>query len=79
MADAEIIALLDHIKDIGERTEKKLDSHIGRDEAITKEFVLPLWNESQQRQGAAKLAAVIYTMIGGTIIAVLDYLAKPHV
>ena len=78
MADAEIIALLDHIKDIGERTEKKLDEHIDRDESIVREFVRPLWEESQRRLGAAKLAAVLYTVIGGAIVAVMDYLTKPH-
>lgn len=78
MADAEILALLDHIKDIGERTEKKLDDHILRDETITKEFVLPLWNESQQRQGAAKLGATIYAICGGCFVAVVDYLARKN-
>lgn len=52
MADPETIALLSHIKDIGERTERKLDDHVARDEQINKEFVLPIWNDFQQRQGA---------------------------
>ncbi len=78
MADAEILAMLDHIKDIGERTEKKLDEHITRDENLTKEFVRPLWEEAQQRKGAAKLAAVLYTMVGGSIVGMIDFFTKGH-
>ena len=47
------MAMLEHIKDIGERTEKKLDDHILRDEKITEDFTLPLWNAYQRRKGAA--------------------------
>jgi hypothetical protein len=52
MADAEVLALLDHIKDVGERTEKKLDAHIERDENVNRNFVLPLWNHHQKQLGA---------------------------
>jgi len=67
MSESQILAMLDHIKDVGERTEKKLDDHIIRDENITKEFIRPLWEESQQRKGAAKLAAVLYATISGVV------------
>lgn len=76
MADAETKALLEHIKDIGERTEEKLDQHIERDERINKEFVLPMWNHYQQQKGMVKVAAVLYTAIGGAIVAVIDYFTK---
>jgi len=76
MADGEVLALLDHIKDIGERTEKKLDAHIQRDEQTNKEFLLPLWESHQQRKGAAKLAATLYTIIGGAIVGAIDFIAK---
>lgn len=76
MPDAEIIALLDHIKDIGERTEDKLDQHIERDEKTNKEFLLPLWEDHQQRKGAAKLAAALYTIIGGLVVGVADLFIK---
>lgn len=76
MADAEIMAILDHIKDIGERTEKKLDEHIERDETTNKEFLLPLWNAHQQGKGARKLAAVLYTAIGGSAVGLIDFLLK---
>ena len=67
MADAEVIALLAHIRDTGERTEKKLDEHILRDESISKDFVLPLWNESQQRKGARAIAGAAYAVISGVV------------
>lgn len=51
MSDPETLALLGHIRDIGERTERKLDNHIERDEKISNEFVLPVWNDYQQRKG----------------------------
>lgn len=73
MADAEIMALLDHIKDVGERVEKKLDEHIERDESISKDFLLPLWNAHQQRQGAATMAAVLYGMLSGIIALVVTW------
>lgn len=76
MPDAEIIALLDHIKDIGERTEEKLDQHIERDEKTNKEFLLPLWEAHQQRKGAAKLAAALYTVVGGLIVGAMDLFVK---
>ncbi len=65
MADAEILALLDHIKDVGERVERKLDDHIQRDENVNQNFVLPLWNAYQRRQGATAVSIAFYTVLSG--------------
>ena len=65
MADAAVLALLDHIKDIGERTEKKLDQHIERDEKRDEDFLLPLWNAHQQSLGRKTLWIFLMTAISG--------------
>lgn len=70
MADAEVLALLDHIKDIGERTERKLDAHITRDEQTDREFLLPLWNAYQRRIGAQALLGALY-MVGSGVVALV--------
>lgn len=64
MADGETIALLNHIKDVGERVEEKLDDHIERDEKVTKEFVLPMWNDYQRRQGVTQEKTVLKKSAG---------------
>lgn len=79
MADGEVLALLDHIKDIGERTEKKLDAHIERDEHTNKDFLLPLWEAHQQRKGAAKLGAVIYGGLSAGIALLVSWFASKHI
>lgn len=78
MADAETLALLQHIKDIGERTEQKLDQHIAKDETLAREFTLPLWNNYQQQKGAGRLLGVLYTLIGGGVVAAIDFFYKGH-
>jgi len=78
MADGEVLALLDHIKDIGERTEKKLDAHIERDERTNKEFLLPLWEAHQQRKGAAKMAGALYAGISGIVALGVSWIVGQH-
>lgn len=76
MADAETKALLEHIRDIGERTEQKLDAHISRDEMINKEFVLPLWNNYQQQKGIGRIVTALWVLLGGGITAAVEYWAQ---
>ena len=79
MADGEVLALLDHIKDIGERTENKLDQHIERDERTNKDFLLPLWEAHQQRKGAAKLGAVMYGGLSAVVAMAVSWFASKHI
>ncbi len=74
MADAEIKALLNHIKDIGERTEKKLDEHIVRDEQISKDFILPLWNSYQQRKGALAASVAFYGGLSAGVSLLISWM-----
>jgi hypothetical protein len=76
MADAEIIALLDHIKDIGGRTEKKLDEHIDHYEKTNKEFLLPLWNAHQQRIGSRALLVILCSIVSVGVTAAIDWVHK---
>ena len=75
MADEkEIKALLNHIKDIGERTEKKLDEHITRDEKISNDFMLPLWNNYQQRKGALAASVAFYGTLSASVSLLISWL-----
>lgn len=76
MADGEVLALLDHIKDIGERTEKKLDQHIERDESTNKDFLLPLWEAHQRRIGARALVIALCSAVSAGAALAVDWIKK---
>lgn len=56
--------------------KETLEKHVKSDEELKSDYIMPMWNAHQQAKGAAKLGAVIYTVIGGMIIAILDYATK---
>jgi hypothetical protein len=76
MADGETLALLEHIRDIGERTENKLDQHIARDEKTNNDFLLPLWNAYQRRIGARAVAVAFYSVISGSVALAVSWFHK---
>jgi len=57
--------LADHIED-----DKQ-----NRDEAkrVNEKFLLPLWEAHQQQKGAAKMAAISYSLIGGITAWAFSY------
>ncbi len=65
--------------------KEKLTSHIADDEkaqareqSIKEKVLYPLWEAHQQRKGAAKLAGMLYTIVGGAIVGTIDFLTKGH-
>jgi len=56
--------------------KETLEKHVKSDEELKEDYIMPMWNSHQQAKGAAKLGAVLYTVLGGLIIAGLDYLTK---
>lgn len=77
MSESQIFAMLDHIKDVAERTEKKLDEHIVRDEISNRDFLLPLWNNFQQRKGAMAISGIIYAGISGAMAFIVTWWRHP--
>jgi len=55
-----------------------LTMHIAKDEKIQQEFLRPLWEESQQRKGAAKLAGLMYIGLSGAVAAAVSYFLPSH-
>lgn len=49
------------------------DDHVAADENLKKDFILPLWNESQQRQGAWSVGNFIYTFCMALVAAAAGY------
>lgn len=80
MAVEEMIARIDeNVKNLvkyREEDRQAFAAHTAKDEKTNAEFLLPLWNESQQRKGAGKLAALLYTTIGGAFVALTDFIIK---
>lgn len=56
----------------------KLDAHIEEDKSITKEFLRPLWEESQRRVGAAKMAMALYATISGIVALTVTWITGTH-
>ena len=52
--------------------KQTLGEHVGRDEKVQSEYIRPLWEAHQQRKGAARLANLLYGILGGAIVAVAD-------
>lgn len=55
-----------------------LENHITDDKKIHRDFLLPLWEQHQQRKGAAKLVGLLYTVLGGLIVGAIDLLSKKN-
>lgn len=53
-------------------------AHVAHDAKITEDYLKPLWEESQQRKGAAKLAAIMYAGVSGIVALGVTWIMGKH-
>lgn len=75
---AEVSSDVKYTRDNLDEHKSALTKHIEHDELVTKEFLRPLWEESQQRKGAAKLAGLLYSMTGATCALLGEWFIGGH-
>ena len=62
------------------RAEDKaaFDAHVVHDDKVSQDYLKPLWEESQRRAGAAKLAALLYATVSGVIALGVSWFVGGH-
>lgn len=58
--------------------KETLAGHISEDKKIQQDYLKPLWENHQQRAGAAKLAGALYAVISGVVALVVSWIAGKH-
>ena len=82
MADPDLLIRIDeNVKYLVKNLEEhkvNFAAHVAHDDQVSRDFLKPLWEESQRRAGAAKLAGVLYATISGVVALGVTWIVGKH-
>lgn len=68
MTDPELLVRIDenvkYLRGSFDEHKEQFDEHVKEDKAIIKEYLRPLWEESQQRKGAERSSKLVAFFVG---------------
>lgn len=81
MPDTLLIRIDENVKSLIKAREEDRQAflaHVAHDAKVTEDYLKPLWEESQQRKGAEKLALGLYTSVSAVVAMAVSWVATRH-
>jgi len=82
MTDSQLLPRIDenvkYLRQSFDEHKAAFEAHVKKDEQISKDFILPLWNAHQQQVGGFRFGGIIGNIVTGLVAGLGVYLGVKH-